>query len=278
MRTTTVDVLPVHPTLRDPVTGQPLRALGIGRRGPIWPALGGSDDDGGGDSGDSGSPDENAAPGQEPGPDPDPPTGQNSEAGQPAGKPPKIEGEFDRERAERLVENLRGSVTREKQKRAAAEKDKQEAEQRFQAVFDTIAKAAGLKKDADEPADPEELVRQLASKDEQVAAKDAEARQLRIELAVHEVAPGLQADTKALLDSRTFLAAVADLDPADGDFADQLADAIKAVIKANPSLKAAPAKPEPPAKSGTEVPAAPGRGERKRPTSLFDAVTRAYGT
>lgn len=35
--------LPVHPTHLHPLTGQPLRALAIGRRGPIWPILGGDD-------------------------------------------------------------------------------------------------------------------------------------------------------------------------------------------------------------------------------------------
>ena len=49
MRKTTVDVcLPTHPTLVHPRTGEPLRAVGIGRRGPIWPVLGG---DGTGDGG-----------------------------------------------------------------------------------------------------------------------------------------------------------------------------------------------------------------------------------
>lgn len=36
--------LPVHPTLRHPRTGEPLRAIGVGKRGPIWPAIGASDD------------------------------------------------------------------------------------------------------------------------------------------------------------------------------------------------------------------------------------------
>lgn len=38
---------PTHPTKIDPRTGLPLVALGVGRRGPIWPVMGGapSDDD-----------------------------------------------------------------------------------------------------------------------------------------------------------------------------------------------------------------------------------------
>jgi hypothetical protein len=49
MRKTTVDVsLPIHPTLRHPRTGAPLQALGWGRRGPIWPVLGGDGTNDGG--------------------------------------------------------------------------------------------------------------------------------------------------------------------------------------------------------------------------------------
>jgi hypothetical protein len=36
--------LPTHPRLRHPLTGEPLRAVGIGRRGPIWPIIGASPD------------------------------------------------------------------------------------------------------------------------------------------------------------------------------------------------------------------------------------------
>lgn len=37
--------LPTHPTLIHPLTGQPLRAIGFSRRGPIWPAIGGDGTD-----------------------------------------------------------------------------------------------------------------------------------------------------------------------------------------------------------------------------------------
>jgi hypothetical protein len=37
------DVLPVHPTMQHPITGAPVRALGVSRNGnPIWPVAGGS--------------------------------------------------------------------------------------------------------------------------------------------------------------------------------------------------------------------------------------------
>jgi len=52
MSTPLVDVcLPTHPTLRHPRTGEPLRAVGVSRRGPIWPILGGDGTDTGGQGG-----------------------------------------------------------------------------------------------------------------------------------------------------------------------------------------------------------------------------------
>lgn len=40
-----VDGLPIHPTLRHPRTGQPLRAVGVLSGKPVWPVIGASDDD-----------------------------------------------------------------------------------------------------------------------------------------------------------------------------------------------------------------------------------------
>lgn len=41
--------LPIHPRLRHPLTGEPLRAVGHSRRGPIWPIIGAADDPPAGD-------------------------------------------------------------------------------------------------------------------------------------------------------------------------------------------------------------------------------------
>jgi hypothetical protein len=46
--------LPIHPHLLHPRTGEPLRAVGYTRRGPIWPVLGGNGEDDGGDDGNDG--------------------------------------------------------------------------------------------------------------------------------------------------------------------------------------------------------------------------------
>jgi hypothetical protein len=47
------NTLPIHPYLTDPRTGVPLQAVGIGKRGPIWPILGASEGapEGGGNGG-----------------------------------------------------------------------------------------------------------------------------------------------------------------------------------------------------------------------------------
>jgi hypothetical protein len=41
--TTTLHI--AHPTLKDPRTGDPLRAIGWTRRGPVWPVMGGAPDE-----------------------------------------------------------------------------------------------------------------------------------------------------------------------------------------------------------------------------------------
>lgn len=64
MRTTT---LPVHPTLIDPKTGEPLEAIGVFNGRPVWPILGGS----GEDEDDDDQDDEDDDEGQEPDDDAD---------------------------------------------------------------------------------------------------------------------------------------------------------------------------------------------------------------
>ena len=46
--------LPIHPTRRHPLTGQPLQAVGFSKRGPIWPVMGAAEDDETGDDGGEG--------------------------------------------------------------------------------------------------------------------------------------------------------------------------------------------------------------------------------
>ena len=89
----------------------------------------------------------------------------------------------------------------------------------------TIGKALGLIKD-DEPADPAALTAQLTT-------AGAEARQAKVELAVFRAAQATDADPSALLDSRTFLAKLADVDPSDTA---AVTAVIAEAVAANPRL------------------------------------------
>jgi hypothetical protein len=80
------------------------------------------------------------------------------------------------------------------------------AEDARKELAQTIGKALGLVND--EPVDPAELTTQLT-------ATQAQAKQAALELAIFRSAPDASV-ANALLDSRTFLAKVADLDPSDG--------------------------------------------------------------
>jgi hypothetical protein len=154
---------------------------------------------------------------------------------------PKLDGPYDQARAERLIANLRADLDKAKGKAT-------EVEGKSKAQLDAIAKALGLKSDAD----PAELQKQLD-------ARASEARQARLELAVHRAARAAGADADALLDSRSFLAALADVDLASAGAADKVAEAVKAAVKANGKLAAAPAAP---GKSGAEITGGAGTGEK----------------
>ena len=110
--------------------------------------------------------------------------------------------------------------TRTTAKQRAAEEAKRELAQQ-------IGRALGIVDD-DTPPDPDQLAAQLA-------AEQAKARQTAVELAVYRTAPAAGADPDALLDSRTFAEAVADLDPSDTEAIKQ---AITAAVQANPRLAA----------------------------------------
>ena len=101
----------------------------------------------------------------------------------------------------------------------------QAAEEARTALAQEIGKALGLVK-GDETADPVKLT-------EQLTAAGAEARQAKIELAVFRASQATDADPNALLDSRTFLAKVASVDPTD---AAAIEAAVAEAVAANPRL------------------------------------------
>jgi hypothetical protein len=96
-----------------------------------------------------------------------------------------------------------------------------------QSITEKLAAALGLKPEA--AADPAALTQQLTTAQQEAADR---AR----ELAIYKAASAHGADPARLLDSNSFMTSVKGLDPADGD---AVADAIKAAVTANQSLKAA---------------------------------------
>jgi len=123
------------------------------------------------------------------------------------------------------------------------------AEQARTELAQTIGKALGLVEDA--AADPTKLT-------EALTASQAQAKQAQLELAVVRAAPTANGNAAALLDSRAFMATIADLDPQDPA---ALAAAITDAVTANPSL-AAPARlpaPNPAQGSGGGGPTDPGQ-------------------
>lgn len=94
-----------------------------------------------------------------------------------------------------------------------------------------------LNPEATEPTDPAALA-------EQVTTSQADAKQARVELAVFRNAATAGGDPAALLDSSSFLASLAAVDPSDSA---AVTAAIEAAITANPRLGAAPAEPRTPA-------------------------------
>lgn len=151
---------------------------------------------------------------------------------------------------------LLADLAGERDKRQAAETKLAEAETERNSQLDAIAKALGLK--PEEKPDPEKLAASLS------AAQD-ETRQARVENAVLKAASRHGVSPDALTDSRSFMAKVADLDPADEKFIGKVDEAIKAAVEANPNLsvEAGQSRPSRPvsAQGNGGAAAAPGSGD-----------------
>lgn len=156
-----------------------------------------------------------------------PPANSNTDADEgDDAKSPTFKGEYNEDQAKQLIANLRTEKATEKQKRQAAEKA-------AQTQLDALAKAMGLKSDDD----PAEIAKKLA--EEQKRSKDAV-----VELAVLKacIDPKVGANSVAILDSRSFLSKVADLDHTSDTFQADVAKAVSAAVAANPLLKNGTAK------------------------------------
>lgn len=125
-------------------------------------------------------------------------------------------------------------------------------------TLDAITKALNPDAKGEKP-DPEALTRSLTE-------QQAEAKQAKTELAVYRAAAKADADADALLDSRTFLAKIADIDPND---ATAITKAIADAVKDNPKLKLARAA----GASGADFSGGSGESAKKS-TSLEDAIAK----
>lgn len=135
-----------------------------------------------------------------------------------------LEGLTEEQREQLLTQGGKSALTKAKEAKVAAVAAAQTASDAARAeLAQQIGKALGLVED--ESADPAKLT-------EALTASQSDAKQAKTELAVFHASAGV-ADASALLDSRSFMASVAELDPNDPT---ALSAAITAAVTANPSL------------------------------------------
>lgn len=161
---------------------------------------------------------------------------------------------FNAEKAWELIQNLRS----EKSPNADLQRELDELKQAGQAQLDAIAKAAGLKSE-DKPADPAELAKQITDEQAKTTAVTGERDAARRQLAVYQVAadPEIAANASRLLDSSSFLASIADIDPTDTA---KLTEKVKAAVEADEMFKASRAPATPPFPGGPRPSATPRAG------------------
>ena len=144
------------------------------------------------------------------------------EASEPVVASSKPENPWDDPEAARAeIERLRkeNGAARTNAKAKAADEARSELAQ-------TIGKALGLVEDNETSVDPSELTRQIE-------AEKSSHRATQVELAVYKAAGVAGGDPVALLDSRSFLGTLDDVDPSD---VDGVVAAISAAVEANPRL------------------------------------------
>ncbi|MCG7203964.1 hypothetical protein [Streptomyces arenae] len=195
-----------------------------------------------------------------------------SGGGQGDGGKGKDGGEDDATRIKRLERELHAARLEAGKSRNDAKR--QAADDAVRALTQQLGKALGFVKD-DTPPDPKALAEAITAKDTTIAERDASLRTKDVELAVWARADKLSAKAGALLDSRSFLRAIGDLDPAAKGFTTALDDAIKAAVKENPSFAAV----APAGKSGGDLSGGTGEGgAKKRTGSLAGAISDHYQT
>lgn len=150
--------------------------------------------------------------------------------------------------AQKVIKAIRGDYKSEREKRQAAET-------RAQNIEAAIKTALGL---TEAPPDPAALTAQLTEVQQA-------ARQAQVELAVYRAAQSANINANALLDSRTFMLAIKDVDPSDTE---ALSAAMTAAVEANPLLAPQPTRraPAPNPAQGSSANGAP---------SLHDQIAEA---
>ncbi|MEU0084900.1 hypothetical protein [Streptomyces sp. NPDC006274] len=231
---------------------------------PTFYADGGDGDGSGSDSGDdsndgqddgaAGTGDQGAGPGQDSG-----------------GQRESKDAEDHTATIKRLEKELHTARSEAGKARNAAKQ--QAADDAVKELTQKLGQALGLVKD-ETPPDPAALAEAIAQKDTTISERDSVIRAKDVELTVWGRADKLSAKAAALLDSRSFLQAIADLDPSAKGFTSAVDDAIRAAVKENPSFAVQAA-----GKSGGDLSGGTGEGDAKpRPTSLSAAVRGAFNT
>ncbi|MBB5081369.1 hypothetical protein [Nonomuraea endophytica] len=212
-------------------------------------------------------PDENDKPQDPPAPEPAPePTPEPAPAPDDKAKPDarKIDdlpawAQAELRRARMEAVNARKAAEEQKTEQGPSPEDLVAQAQKD--LAQQIGKALGLVAEEEKSLDPQQVIEKLtAEKDSTAKERDAEKdrhRRALIELAVHRASTRLGADPDALLDSRSFLRNVRDMDPDGEGFSATLTGAIQKAVEDNPKFKAAGTS-GPPAKSGGEFTGGPG--------------------
>lgn len=203
--------LPTHPTLRHPRTGLALQAIGLHPRTklPLWPILGAAEDD-------WSSVFEGKTPAE-----------VKTELETALAAAEKAGGADDSPWNELFKdlkpEDVKSALDDSRKWESRAKGNKAKADQ-----LDELVKL--ITGQEDDGADPDKLKGALT-------AAQRETRVTKVENAVLKRAGKHEANATLLVDSRTFMDSVADLDPAADDFTSKLDDAIKKAVADNEALK-----------------------------------------
>jgi hypothetical protein len=209
--------LPTHATLRHPRTGLALAAIGIHPKTgePVWPILGASEDDW-----------SSVFEGKTP--------TEVKQAFDDALAKAEAAGDtspWAEMFADQKPEDVKEALENSRKWETRAKGNKTKADQ-----FDELVKKITGKDDGDH--DPEKLGQELT-------AAQRETRTTKIENAVLKRASKQDGNPSLLVDSRSFMDSVKDLDPTADDFTSKLDDAIKKAVDDNESLKVTAAGPRP---------------------------------